>query len=64
MHGGFKGYASSRGVSCGVSYGKHAGFSLETQVYPNSPNVPHFPSAVLRPGKIYRHAMRVPFFTL
>jgi aldose 1-epimerase len=47
----------------GASYGKHAGFALETQVYPNSPNEPHFPSAVLRPGEIYRHVMRVPFFT-
>ncbi|NIX76202.1 aldose epimerase family protein [Microvirga terricola] len=48
----------------GVPYGKHAGFALETQVYPNSPNEPHFPSAALRPGEIYRHVMRVPFFTL
>jgi aldose 1-epimerase len=46
----------------GVAYGKHAGFALETQVYPNSPNEPHFPSAVLRPGETYRHVMRVPFF--
>ncbi|MBF9234405.1 aldose epimerase family protein [Microvirga alba] len=46
----------------GVPYGKHAGFALETQVYPNSPNEPHFPSAVLRPGETYRHIMRVPFF--
>jgi len=45
----------------GVPYGKHAGFALETQNYPNSPNVPHFPSALLRPGEVYRHVMRVPF---
>jgi aldose 1-epimerase len=47
----------------GAAYGKHAGFALETQNYPNAPNEPHFPSAVLRPGEIYRHVMRVPFFT-
>jgi len=47
----------------GVTYGKHAGFALETQTYPNAPNMPHFPSAVLRPGEIYRHVMRIPFFT-
>lgn len=48
----------------GAPYGKHAGFALETQVYPNSPNIPHFPVAILRPGEIYRHVMRVPFFNL
>lgn len=48
----------------GIPYGKHAGFALETQIYPNSPNEPHFPSAVLRPGETYRHVMRVPFFTV
>jgi aldose 1-epimerase len=47
----------------GVVYGKHAGFALETQNYPNAPNIPHFPSAMLRPGETYRHVMRVPFFT-
>jgi len=46
----------------GAVYNKHAGFALETQVYPNSPNEPRFPSAVLRPGETYRHVMRVPFF--
>lgn len=48
----------------GAVYGKHAGFALETQVYPNAPNVPHFPSPVLRPGEVYRHVMRIPFFTV
>lgn len=48
----------------GAPYGKHAGFALETQVYPNSPNEPRFPSAVLRPGETYRHVMRVPFFII
>lgn len=48
----------------GAAYGKHAGFALETQVYPNAPNIPHFPSAVLRPGETYRHVMRIPFFTV
>jgi aldose 1-epimerase len=32
-------------------YGKHAGFCLETQHYPDSPNKPSFPSTVLEPGK-------------
>ncbi|MGB4958148.1 MAG: aldose epimerase family protein [Saprospiraceae bacterium] len=43
----------------GVS-GKHgiyqdfAGFCLETQHYPDSPNHPHFPSTLLSPGKSYQ----------
>lgn len=30
------------------------GFCLETQHFPDSPNQPHFPSTVLRPGRDYR----------
>lgn len=37
----------------GVRYGRYAGFCLETQHYPDSPNRPEFPGAVLRPGEIY-----------
>jgi len=33
---------------------QHEGFCLETQHYPDSPNKPDFPSAVLRPGQTYR----------
>ena len=33
---------------------KYAGFCLETQHYPDSPNRPAFPSTVLRPGETYR----------
>ena len=39
----------------GVAYGKHAGFCLETQHFPDSPNHPDFPSTVLRPGEQFRH---------
>jgi aldose 1-epimerase len=38
----------------GAAYGKHAGFCLETQHFPDSPNRPEFPSTVLRPGETYR----------
>lgn len=37
----------------GVVYQKRAGFCLETQHYPDSPNHPNFPSTVLRPGEKY-----------
>ena len=33
--------------------GPYYGFCLETQNYPDAPNKPHFPSAVLRPGEKY-----------
>lgn len=38
------------GIS-GVKYVKHAGFALETQHFPDSPNEPKFPSTVLSPGQ-------------
>ena len=38
----------------GVKYGRRAGFCLETQHYPDSPNHANFPSTVLRPGQEYR----------
>eukprot|EP00455_Lapot_gusevi_P018281 TRINITY_DN1994_c0_g1_i3.p1 TRINITY_DN1994_c0_g1~~TRINITY_DN1994_c0_g1_i3.p1 ORF type:complete len:309 (-),score=89.54 TRINITY_DN1994_c0_g1_i3:66-992(-) len=39
----------------GTAYGQYQGVCLETQRFPNSPNTPHFPSAVLRPGQEYVH---------
>ncbi|MGI4834338.1 MAG: aldose epimerase family protein [Janthinobacterium lividum] len=37
----------------GVVYGKHAGFCLETQHFPDSPNQAKFPSTILKPGETY-----------
>ena len=37
----------------GHVYQKRAGFCLETQHFPDSPNKPEFPSTILRPGKSY-----------
>ena len=37
----------------GQVYKRHAGFCLETQHYPDSPNHPDFPSTILQPGQIY-----------
>ena len=33
----------------------HESFALETQQFPDAPNQPEFPSAVLRPGEEYHH---------
>lgn len=38
----------------GEPYQPFAGFCLEPQVWPDSPNRPYFPQAVLRPGETYR----------
>ncbi len=35
----------------GAAYGKHAGFCLETQHFPDSPNQPKFPTTELKPGQ-------------
>jgi len=42
-----------RGIEgkAGKTYNRHAGFCFETQHFPDSPNKPHFPSTVLRPGQ-------------
>jgi len=37
-----------------VAYRKFGGLCLETQHYPDSPNHPNFPSAILRPGSRFR----------
>ena len=36
-----------------AAYGRHAGFCLETQHFPDTPNKPAFPSSLLRPGSTY-----------
>ncbi len=37
----------------GFVYGRHSGLCLETQHFPNSVNIPHFPNTILRPGETY-----------
>jgi aldose 1-epimerase len=39
--------------SHGIPYSKHAAIALETQNFPDAPNHPNFPSAVLSPGETY-----------
>lgn len=47
----------------GVPYVFRAGFSLETQHFPDSPNHPEFPSTVLRPGERYESTTIYRFLT-
>lgn len=45
----------------GRPYGRHAGIALESQIWPDAPNHPHFPSAELKPGQIYRQVTAMRF---
>ena len=45
----------------GCRYGPHAGFCLEPQRWPDSPNHEGFAGAVLRPGEIYAHVTEYRF---
>lgn len=45
----------------GAKYARHGAFCLETQHYPNSPNVPSFPSTELKPGREYREVTEFHF---
>ncbi len=41
----------------GVKYQHRTALCLETENFPDAPNQPEFPSAVLKPGETYRHVM-------
>jgi Galactose mutarotase and related enzymes len=47
----------------GQKYVKHAGLCLETQHFPDSPNHPHFPNTILRPGETYTQTTVYKFST-
>jgi aldose 1-epimerase len=51
-----------RGIG-GVVYGRHSGFCLETQHYPDSINHPSFPSTILRPGQTFQSTTVFKFST-
>jgi aldose 1-epimerase len=47
----------------GSRYCKNAGFTLETQKFPDSPRFSHFPTATVIAGDLYRHVMLFAFST-
>jgi len=52
------GYLSEKVIGKkGLKLCKFAGFTLETQKFPGSPNHAHFPTSRLDPGEHYRHEM-------
>jgi aldose 1-epimerase len=56
----FDGSAVGKG---GRAYQRYAAFCLEPQHFPDSPNKPNFPSAVLTPGQVYRNTIIYRFQT-
>ncbi len=53
FYGGHMIHTEGAGIN-GEVYGPNGGLCLEPQLFPDSPNRPEFPSAVLRPGETYR----------
>ena len=47
----------------GTVYQKHSAFCLEAGRFPDTPNHPKFPSAVLRPGQTYKQRTEYRFST-
>ncbi|MGC4024081.1 MAG: aldose epimerase family protein [Mesorhizobium sp.] len=60
FYGGHKVAREQPGLG-GRQYGPHAGFCLEAQVWPDAPNRPYFPTAMLRPGETYHHVTEYRF---
>jgi aldose 1-epimerase len=52
LYNGFKLDVAVPGTN-GERYKARAGLALETQRFPNSPNISHFPKSTLRPDEIY-----------
>ncbi|HUD45871.1 MAG TPA: aldose epimerase family protein [Candidatus Baltobacteraceae bacterium] len=48
----------------GQVYQRRAAFCIEPQHFPDSPNHPHFPSPILKPGQKYRHSVIYKLSTL
>jgi aldose 1-epimerase len=60
VYDGFKLNLPVNGLD-GTSYHANAGIALEPQHAPDSPNLPHMPSTVLRPGELYRQVSEYRF---
>jgi aldose 1-epimerase len=46
----------------GSFYGKHGGFCLETQTFPDAINHSFDHDSILRPGQVYDHQVMYKFF--
>ena len=48
--------------AAGRPFVRHQAIALEAQHFPDSPNQPHFPPTLLRPGEMYESTTRLRFF--
>lgn len=55
---------STQTGKCGHKYPFRSALCLETQHFPNSPNVESFPSTRLNPGETYKHTCVYAFSTV
>ncbi len=46
----------------GVAYPKRSALALEAEAFPDAPNQPDFPDAILRPGETYKHKLVYKFY--
>lgn len=46
----------------GLPYCRFAGYTFETQKFPNTPNFAHFPTSTVMPDEVYDHRMVFRFF--
>ncbi len=66
---GLQVYSAGRFLQSGIvgkksaRYASFSGVALETQTFPNSPNVSHFPSVRIEPGQRYEHCENFRFST-
>ena len=56
-------YLTKRKGKGGALYAPRHAFCLETQFFPDSPNQPNFPSAILKVGEKFDHTTRFLFST-
>jgi aldose 1-epimerase len=47
-----------------TSFKQHCAFCLETQHFPNSPNIEYFPSVVIKPGDKFKSTTKLKFETI
>jgi aldose 1-epimerase len=60
FYAGRKVAREARGLG-GRRYAAYAGFAMEPQIWPDSPNRAYFPQAILRPGETYRQVTEYRF---
>lgn len=59
----FQFYTANTLANAGLGYGNYQGLCLETQFFPNSPNIEGFPSCIVKAGEIFESSTTYSFST-